>query len=395
MTPSAAWIIDVLLVLLLLASLVWGYRSGLARSAFALAGLVLGSVAAVLAVPVVITWVPALEWRTPAALATVLVLVVGAAALGVQIGERLRRGLRRTPLRFVDRGLGAVGALVVSALAVSMLAAGVGALGVPFLAQPLATSVVLRAIDTTTPPIVDGALARLRASVLTDGLPVIVDAFGGRAPEIPDVATTTPALQASARSVVRVTGTAYACGQNQSGSGVVIAPGRVITNAHVVAGVTEPVVETPLDGARTGRIVYFDPVDDLAVIAVDGLPTAPLPLGADLTSGSPAVVDGYPFGGPFRSHSAEVVDRGARPVADIYGRATAPRDIYTLAADIQQGESGGALLDEAGAVVGIIFAKGATTPDVGYALALSEVAPVISGAPSFDAGVPAGECIPG
>lgn len=389
------WVLDAVLILILLSSVIYGYRTGLARSAAALAGLVLGAFAAVLTVPLVVTWVPAAEWRTAAVLAAVLVLVIGGASLGVSIGNAVRKGLRRTPLRGVDRVLGAGGNLVVTALVIAMAAAGVGSVGVPFLAQPIASSVVLRTIDTATPPAVDAALAQVRSSVLNDGLPVIVDAFGGDPPEIPQVATGTPALQAAALSVVRVTGTAYACGQNQSGSGVVISPGRVITNAHVVAGVTEPVVETPADGARTGRVVYFDPIDDLAVIAVDGLATEALPLGVDLGPGISAVVDGYPFGGPFRSHGAEVVSRGAVQVSDIYGTADAPRDVYTLAADIQEGESGGALLDEAGSVVGIVFARGATTPDVGYALALSEVQPVVARAPTLGAPVAPGDCIPG
>lgn len=394
MTDAPTWILDVLLALILIASVVYGYRAGLARSAAALAGLVLGAFVAVLAVPVVVTWVPAPEWRTPAALAAVLVLVIGGATVGTTIGDALRTGLRRTPLRGIDRVLGACGDLIAAALVMTMVATGVGALGIPFLAQPIAASVVLRTIDAVTPPFVDTALAQVRSSVLSDGLPVIVDAFDGESPVIPEVATGTPQLQTAALSVVRVTGTAYACGQNQSGSGVVIAPGRVITNAHVVAGVTEPVVETPSDGTRAGRIVYFDPVDDIAVIAVDGLATEPLPLGVDLGPGAAAVVDGYPFGGPFRSHAAEVVDRGALRVSDIYGTSDAQREVYTLAADIQQGESGGALLDEAGSVVGIVFAKGATTPDVGYALALSEVRPVVSAAPALDDPVAAGTCIP-
>ena len=110
---------------------------------------------------------------------------------------------------------------------------------------------------------------------------------------------------------MRITGSAYACGQNQTGSGFVIAPDRVLTNAHVVAGVTEPIVQAPDGEVVSGDIVYFDPVDDLAVIALDDLSTAPLSFAPTLPPGSDAVFAGYPFGGPFSMQPAGVVSVGA------------------------------------------------------------------------------------
>ena len=130
---------------------------------------------------------------------------------------------------------------------------------------------------------------------------------------------------------------AYQCGQNQSGSGFVSSSGRVVTNAHVVAGVTQPVVLTPSGSTYTGRVVYFNAVQDLAVIAVNGLPTAPLPLGADLVTGATAVFDGYPLGGPFLSSPAAVQNVATINSPDIYGANPSPREVYYLAADVQEG----------------------------------------------------------
>lgn len=389
------WVLDAILVVVLLFSLIYGYRRGLVFTVTSAIGLVLGGIVAVLAIPLLAAWVPAQEWRGPATLAASVLLVMGGFSLGAGIGRTFGRRVDRGPLRLIDRLIGAVINTVVAALVASMVAISLTSMGAPFLAQPVASSAVLSTIDRLSPDPVKAVMARLRSIVLQDGIPRIVDAFTGAVPEVPDVDTATAPLGAAAVSVVRITGNAYACGQNQSGTGFVIAEDRILTNAHVVAGVAEPVVETPRDGTRIGRIVYFDPVDDLAVIAVDNLPTAPLAFTVDLAGGTDAVVNGYPFGGPFSSHPARVVTSGPVSVPDIYGDNPTIRDVYTLAADVQQGESGGPLLAQDGTVAGVIFAKGATSPDVGYAMTRNEAGPVVAQAPGLSAAVESGRCVRG
>ena len=389
------WVLDVLLVLVLLASLIYGYRHGLIYTVISTVGLVLGGFLAVLAIPLITAWVPAPEWRGPATLAAAVLLVVGGFSLGATVGRVFGRRVDRGPLRLIDRLVGAVINTVVAALVASMVAISLTSMGAPFLAQPVASSAVLSTIDRLSPDPVKAVMARLRSIVLQDGIPRIVDAFTGTIPAVPDLDTATAPLAAAASSVVRITGNAFACGQNQSGTGFVIAEDRILTNAHVVAGVNEPVVETLRDGIRVGRIVYFDAVDDLAIIAVDNLPTVPLAFTADLPEGTDAVVSGYPFGGPFSSHPARVVDVGTVNVPDIYSNNATGRDVYTLAADVQQGESGGPLLSQDGLVAGVIFAKGATSPDVGYAMTRNEAGPVVAQAPGLTAAVESGQCIRG
>ena len=387
-------ILDVILVVLLVASLGAGYRSGLIGSLSGVLGLVAGAVAAYFVVPLVPTWVPAAEWRTPASIAAALLLVISGLTIGESIGRALRR---RTPrkLRGVDRLFGAVIGVAAAAAVMSMVAFSVGALGIPPLTSAIASSGVVRTIDSVTPDPVKSFLAQLRSTVVEDGLPLISDAFGGQSPALPEAQLDSAALDTAAASVLRITGNAVACGQSQSGSGFVVAPERVMTNAHVVAGVSEAVVEVPGAGALTGEIVYFDPVDDLAIIAVPGLAAAPLTLQGDLAVNGEGVSLGYPFGGPFDSDPARVMSVGSMLVADIYGQSPTARAVYTLAADVQQGESGGPLLSADGRVAGVIFAKAANTANVGYALAMSEVAPVVAQADSLSAAVSSGACIQG
>jgi len=387
-------ILDVILVVLLVASLGAGYRSGLIGSLSGVLGLVAGAVAAYFVVPLVPTWVPAAEWRTPASIAAALLLVISGLTIGESIGRALRR---RTPrkLRGVDRLFGAVIGVAAAAAVMSMVAFSVGALGIPPLTSAIASSGVVRTIDSVTPDPVKSFLAQLRSTVVEDGLPLISDAFGGQSPALPEAQLDSAALDTAAASVLRITGNAVACGQSQSGSGFVVAPERVMTNAHVVAGVSEAVVEVPGAGALTGEIVYFDPVDDLAIIAVPGLAAAPLTLQGDLAVNGEGVSLGYPFGGPFDSDPARVMSVGSMLVADIYGQSPTARAVYTLAADVQQGESGGPLLSADGRVAGVIFAKAANTANVGYALAMSEVTPVVAQADSLSAAVSSGACIQG
>jgi S1-C subfamily serine protease len=192
-----------------------------------------------------------------------------------------------------------------------------------------------------------------------------------------------------------VTGNAVACGQSQSGTGFVVAPGRIVTNAHVVAGVTEPVVEALNGDVAGGRVVYFDPVDDLAIIAVEGFDVAALAIGDTLPPGQDAAVQGYPHGGPFTAGAAEVLAVGQTRIPDIYGAGGTLREIYTLAANVQEGNSGGPLLDTTGEVVGVIFARSAETQNVGFAMTMAELDPVVAQSAGLTAPVGSGECIRG
>ncbi len=386
-------ILDVVLVIVLLLYLVAGLRNGLLVTAGRIVGFVAGAVAAFFAIPLVSSSLPDNGWRLPAVIATALVLVIVGQAVGAALGSSIRRWLKVRPLRSIDRLLGGVLNVVVSALVMSMLAFSVGTLGVPFLSQHLAASQVIRGIDGATPDPVRTWLAQLRTLALDEGIPTIVGTVDPALPaDIPDESIDTPELAAAAASVVRIAGTAFQCGQNQTGSGFVVAPGRVITNAHVVAGVSEPVVEVHGGGALPGKVVHFDPQRDIAVLAVEGLERRPLPLGEELPNGATAAFAGYPAGGLYRIQPASVQVLSRVQVQDIYGAAPSSLEVYSLAANVQQGNSGGPLLDLQGRVAGVVFAKSTAEAPVGYALALSELRPIAERAPGYGNVVASGQC---
>lgn len=397
----AARLLDVLLVLVLVVYLGEGWRNGIIRSLSVMLGIVAGGIAAYLAVPVVAAAIPSPEWRIGITV-TLSVLLLGAGHLLGALAERAIRGRRpddprRTrDLTTAERLLGAVANLLTAALVVTLVAGSVAQLGVPVLSQAVKRSVVVGTIERLTPAPLDDGLTRLRSAILEQGIPTIDEALGGVADgqQPPDVDTATDPLAAAARSVARISGTAYACGQNQSGSGFIIAPERVVTNAHVVAGVDNPIVDLPDGQVLDGRVVLFDPDLDVAVIAVPGLDGAALAV-ADPGIGARGVVDGYPHGGPFTSAPAEVRAISQERVVDIYGNGSTSREVLTLAADVQPGNSGGPFITEDGRVGGLVFARNADHANVGYATSTAQLAEVFAAAARLDSPVSSGRCVSG
>jgi len=390
-------IVDIVAVTALLIACVAGLARGFFASLGTIVGMVAGAFAALwlvpLATPAVSAVVPIGMWRSAALAALVIGIVIAVTALGAGIGALIRRGVDRTPLRGVERFLGGVVATVATGLVLVMLAAGVSASGIPVLAPAVASSRVLDVLDRLTPAPVDDALAQVRGLVVTDTLPRLGDVIGTVvAPTEPPIALDDPDLQTAAASVARISGTAYACGVSMTGSGFVGADDLVVTNAHVVAGVSAPVVELPGGLAQEGRLIYVDPIDDLALIAVPGLDAAPLEIADPAAPGTRAAVQGYPLGGPFTSTAAAVVSVAEVPVPDIYDRSVTPRDIYALDADVRPGNSGGPLLDGDGRVVGVVFARGADGEGRGYAMTTTELRPVLDGRDASDPAVEPGRC---
>ncbi|MGO4383080.1 MarP family serine protease [Specibacter sp. RAF43] len=387
-----SWL-DAVLILWLLWQLIHGLNAGLLVSLGGIAGFIAGAVAAFFAAPIANQYAPSPGWRTAFVVGVTVILIVLGHAVGIRIGQAVGRRVKSGPIRSVNRVLGGAVNLVVGALVISMLAFGVSNLGIPTVSKQLSDSVVIGRIDAWTPDPVKSAAAQLRALVLDEGIPQILNPAGPNAQvAAPHASTDTPAFNLAAQSVLKISGTAFQCGQNQTGTGFVVAPGRVLTNAHVVAGVQMPVVQTPAQGSLRARVVYFDQIRDLAVLAVDGLTVPPLPTAATLPLNSPAAFAGYPLGGPLQVRPATVMTSGPLLIPDITGTKKSLLDVYQLAGTIQSGNSGGPLLDKSGHVVGVIFAKSTTSEPVGFAFTMDEVGPVIAAAPMLSSSVGSGMC---
>ena len=266
----------------------------------------------------------------------------------------------------------------------------------------IGSSKVLQTIDAVMPQQASTLASRFRESVAASDFPSV---FSGAGPEQitpvdpPDATAIPPAVAARVKAAtVKITGDARSCSQSQEGSGAVVAPERVVTNAHVVAGVSRPVVQLGGQGRRyQAKVVLFDPQRDIAVLAVDGLPASarPLPLGGDLDRGSSAAFAGYPKNGPYALGAARVRSVLRASGDDIYGNAGAVRRVYSLYAKVQPGNSGGPVVDPEGNLVGVVFAKSLDDANTGYALTMAEARGDIDDGVAASQAVPTGSCATG
>ncbi len=397
-------IIDVVLAVLLLSYAVTGYRQGLLVSTMSLVGFLSGGALGMWLLPQLLErWTGVggnVMWHTVLLVFGVFVMASVGQGLAVSVGARMRRHLRLRPARALDAVLGGVASLVAVSILVWFVAGAVRGGAPAPLARAIGTSRILQTIDRAIPAQTTSLFAGFRAVLDREGFPRVFEGVGVE--PIPPVARPNQAVTASsgvagaARSVVKVTGVAAACNRGQEGSGWVLAPGRVVTNAHVVAGMAAPQVRVHGTGrSYDARVVVFDPRRDLAVLAVPGLAAPPLPLGRQLSRGDGAVVAGFPLDGPYRLDAARVRTVLDARGADIYGDPGTVREVYSLFARVQPGNSGGPLLSRTGAVVGIVFAKSLDDESTGYALTLDEAAPVLKQARNATAAVGTGGCAAG
>ncbi|HYN30053.1 MAG TPA: MarP family serine protease [Dermatophilaceae bacterium] len=393
--------LDVALLLVLALYAGHGWRRGFLASAFSLGGFLAGAALAVWALPSLVTRWEVLD-SVPALRAVVLVLAVLLVAtlgqaLGGAVGEAARARVRRPFAQAVDGALGAVTVLTVASLLVWFVADAVRGSALTSASRAVVDSRVVRAIDTVVPEGTSDLVAGVSRAMQEHGFPrVFADAGPEPIRPVPapgSAAAQSAGVQAAARSVVAVTGTAPSCGEQLAGTGWVTAPERVVTNAHVVAGTTALVVRVGGTGrAREAEVVAFDPRRDLAVLAVPGLPASALPEGADLGAGEEAAVAGFPLAGPYTVTPARVRGTLRARGDDIYGRTGPVREIYSLRAEVRPGNSGGPVLDLSGRVVGVVFAASLDDPETGYALTLDEARPVIDAGVSATSGVSTGPC---
>ncbi len=392
--------IDIVLLLIMLGYAVSGFRQGLLVGALSLGGFVGGAVLAMLIAPELVNHLQPGPQRSVIVLLGVILTAWVGQFVGAVIGGRLREAVPQGPVAFADHAVGAVAGLVAVALVLWFVAGAVRGGPSPVLSRTVASSKVIQTIDKLVPNQLVGVADTFRAAVGGSTFPRV---FAGVGPEdilpvhAPDPGMlNTPAVAKARRSVVKITGTAKSCSRGQEGSGTVVAPERVVTNAHVVAGVTNPRVQVGGTG-RTykAKVVAFDARRDLAVLAVGGLPTKPLALGSDLDRADSALVAGYPNDGPFRISAARVRQVIKASGEDIYARPGVERQVYSLYVTVEPGNSGGPVLNAQGQVVGVVFARSLDDKATGYALTLDEARSTILAGEQATSPVSTGGCASG
>ena len=369
-------LLDWLLLVLVLAYALSGYWQGFIAGAFATGGLLLGGLFGVWLAPI------ALGDSNPSLMVSLgaLFIVILSASLGQAVfqfaGTRIRDRITWQPIRALD----AVGGAALSAVAVLLVA---WALGVAIsgsringITPMVRSSAVLSEVDQVLPASAGSALQAFNDVVGTSFFPRYLEPF---APERivqvgpgPKRLLSDPDVQRAQASVLKVRGT-NECGRGVEGSGFVYADNRLMTNAHVVAGIDDPEVVVG-DETVDAEVVYYNPDVDVAVLAFDsgGLPTLDLDQTAKPEQG--VAVLGYPQDGPYQVEAARIRAEQRLRSPNIYGDGAVIREVYSLRGQILPGNSGGPILTGAGDVAGVVFAASVTDHDTGYALTAHQVA---------------------
>ncbi|WP_432557577.1 MarP family serine protease [Granulicoccus sp. GXG6511] len=398
---TGALVLDIILVAVLLMQAITGWYRGFLASALGVAGLIAGGWIAIWGLPQMMA--PTETFRENAIARAVVMLfgVLLLASLGYGLlsdaGRRIMAG-RRTGV--LGRGDSLAGSLLSAAMAAVLL--GLASLALYPLSPAswrglMDESKVLSTISDNTPPAVVDFAARATSELYDAGFPRV---FGDPATE-PDLPADSPDAQivnnpgvrAAADSIVKVNSSMVRCNAAGTGTGWVVSPQRIVTNAHVVAGSNAVTVQVGGTGARlSAQVVGFDPDLDLAILEVPRLRAEPLARAAALHRGDSAVVAGFPRGGPYRVESARVRGTLTATGNDIYDSRPVQREIYSIYARVIPGNSGGPLLTESGEVAGTIFARSGTSVDTGFVITNAGSAQMLDEAANLTQPVSTGNC---
>lgn len=386
--------VDVVVIVLALIAAVRGLRLGAAVQVLSYGGFWLGLVLGALVAPAVVKGIHHSVTRAVVSLVIVFGAAIVLGGLGRAIGGRLWSGLRQIHLGPADSFLG-VGVAVVATLLACWLAGTILVQGpVPALSRGIGDSGILTTMDGILPP-APSVFTRIEAFVNTSGLPQV---FNNIAPTVGgSVALASPAQVAAAvsavgPSMVKIYG--RGCGEIIEGSGFVVSPGVVVTNAHVVAGIPNPLVIGRNGAVHPAVAIAFDPNFDLAVLQTRGLDEPPVRLDTSTVGpGTKAAVLGYPEGGPFTYDPAGIAQMLRANGPNIYGMGSTTRTVYEINATVQPGNSGGPLVEPDGEVVGVVFSRSVSYPNVGYALATPGVVSRVAAAEAHPTPSGTGTCV--
>jgi S1-C subfamily serine protease len=393
---SSQWL-DIAILAVGLVAAVSGWRSGALGSLMSFVGVVLGAVAGVMLAPHLVAHIHSPRTKLFAALFLILALVVIGEVAGVVLGRAVRGAIRNRTVRTVDSVIGVALQLVVVMVAAWLLASPLTSSDQPNLAAAVRGSKVLAQVDKYAPGWLRAVPNRMSNLLSNSGLPDVLEPFGRtpiQAVEAPDASLADSLVVSSTKpSVVKVRGVAPGCQKVLEGTGFVIAPNRVMSNAHVVAGSESVTVEVE-GNTYDATVISYDPNEDISIMDVPNLPAQPLVFAEQpARSGTDAVVLGYPGGGDFLATPARIREIIELSGPDIYRTTTVNREVYTIRGTVRQGNSGGPMINRAGQVLGVVFGAAVDDNDTGFVLTAQEVSRQLAKVGNT-AKVPTGTCVP-
>jgi S1-C subfamily serine protease len=371
-------LLDIIILVAAVGYAIGGFRNGAVVGVFSLAGFLGGAVAGAQLGRPLATLIARGQGQVVVALVCVLLCaLVGQLAL-VWVARRVRSRITWKTAQVVDSGIGSVLGVVSVLLVAWMVAVPLASSPYPSLASQARRSAIVDQVNDVVPNNLRDVYSSLQQFIDRSGFPQVFDSL--KPTRIVDVDApdtglgSEPAVLTAAKSVLKIYGTAESCDRAIEGSGFVYAPGKVLTNAHVVAGTDRVTVQLTSNSSLTAHVVFYDPRTDLAVLNVPGLKVPPLPWAtAGASSGDDAVVVGYPRDGPLTIGAARIRDQETISGKDIYGQGQVTRKIYSIRGTVISGNSGGPLITPQGSVLGMVFATALDSKDTGFVLTDSEI----------------------
>jgi S1-C subfamily serine protease len=373
-------VLDLILIVIVAAFAVSGYRQGFIVGVLSFFGFVGGALLGAEFGPAISR---ALVGGQTQQDIVAVVLLVSFAVIGQFIASSIGAAMRSTVTWRSATAVDSVGGSVVSMVSVLLIAWVVGSVlnGSPFpvVDQQVNNSLTLQTLDKFMPTPAKTMFSDFRRLLANNS--TYAQVFSGIGAErilaipAPDPNVLNSAgFRATADRVVRVQGIAPSCQRSIEGSGFVISPNHIMTNAHVVAGVTQHQTVTAGDRTLDATVVFYDPQVDVAVLYVPGLDLSPLRFTGQANPGDNAVVAGYPLDAT-RLHAVPARIGGIQNAQgpNIYQTSTVTRQIYEIRAVVESGNSGGPLLSSDGTVYGVVFAAAVGVNDTGFALTAAQV----------------------
>jgi len=392
-------LLDLVLIALAAAFAVAGYRQGFIIGVLSFVGFTGGAVIGIYLAPGIAMALTNRQ-NVQAVLAIIGVFVV--AVLGMLVasalGGLIRSHVRGGPSTLLD----SIGGAAVNVVAILVLAWMIGRLvaftpSFPAIASEVNGSLVLKSVDRLIPQSARPEFSALRRLLSTQPYVQVFGALGAETalnvPKVDPSVLRSAGLHHDRNSVVKIEGLAPGCNRTVEGSGFVISKDHVVTNAHVVAGISGPEVYTRVSQIEhPGTVVLFDPKQDIAVLYVPGLNLPGLQLAGPAPFGENAIVAGYPLDRNFTAVAARVGRAENASGPDIYGDAQVVRSIYPIKAKVRPGNSGGPLIGTKGQVYGMVFAAAVAVKDTGYALTSGQLTGDINQGKNRTSQVPNGHC---
>ena len=393
---GSQWL-DIAIIGVALIAAISGWRSGALGSLMSFIGVVLGAIAGVMLAPHIVSHVDSPRGKLFTALLLILALVVIGEVAGVVLGRAVRGSIRSGPVRLADSLIGVGLQLIVVLIAAWLLGSPLTTSNQTSLASAARDSKVITEVDKYAPDWLRSVPKRMSALLSTSGLPEVLDPMRTPVPTVdaPDATLADSLVVAKSRpSVVKIRGVATSCQKVLEGTGFVIAPNRVMSNAHVVAGSDSVTVEAE-GQTYDATVVAYDPEADISILDVPNLPLQPLVFADQpAKTGTDAVVLGFPGGGDFVATPARVREIIELSGPDIYKTKTVNREVYTIRGTVRQGNSGGPMINRSGQVIGVVFGAGVDDNDTGFVMTTDEVSRQLAKIGNT-AKVPTGACVTG